>query len=508
VNSSNALPGSELWYRELFERAPEAIFILDPATGQVLELNARASAITGYRQEELTEALGDHLGSGSFSAGEWRERFARAMTEHSQLFEWQIKRKGELLSWLEVHLQRTIIGGQVLMLAFARPIDDRRRTEDLERHLMVSDRMASVGILAAGVAHEINNPLASVVVNLDLALEDIASATASGDLSTEVTEELRDAKQAAERVRIIVRDLRVFSRAQDDKRGPVDVESVLDSSVRMAWNEIRHRARLIRSYSSPPAIEASESRLGQVFLNLIVNAAQAIREGDYQNNAISISTSLDASNRVLVTIRDTGVGMSAETQKRIFTPFFTTKPAGVGTGLGLALCKQIVASFGGEITWESEVGKGTTFMLAFPASSRKPDGVRESVRPVLPAARRGRILVIDDDEMFAQAVRRVLAPEHSVTWSPGATRAIALLRQGEQFDVILCDVMMPQITGVELHDTLAREFPEHAAKVVFISGGPFTPSAREFFDGVPNPRLEKPIPARELRTLINELVTQ
>ncbi len=492
----------------MFERAPEAIFILDPATGQVLDLNARAAAITGYRLEELTEPLGDHLSSGSLSAGEWRDRFARAMTEHSQIFEWQVKRKSELLSWLEVHLQRTIIAGQILILAFARPIDDRRRTEELERHLIVSDRMASVGVLAAGVAHEINNPLASVVVNLDLALEDIASATASGTLSPEVMEELRDAKQAAERVRLIVRDLRVFSRAQDDKRGPVDVENVLDSSVRMAWNEIRHRARLIRRYSSPPAIEASESRLGQVFLNLIVNAAQAIREGDYQNNAISISTSLDASNRVLITIADTGVGMSTETQKRIFTPFFTTKPAGVGTGLGLALCKQIVTSLGGEITWESEVGKGTTFLLAFPASSRRAEGIRESLRPVLPATRRGRILVIDDDEMFAQAVRRVLAAEHSITWSPGAAQAVALLRQGERFDVILCDVMMPQITGVELYDTLSREFPEQAAKVVLISGGPFTPSAREFFEEVPNPRLEKPIAPRDLRALINELVAR
>jgi signal transduction histidine kinase/CheY-like chemotaxis protein len=480
---------------------------LDPATRQVLDLNARASAIIGYRLEELSGALEDHLTSDDSSARrEWRDRFALAMSAHSQLFEWQIKRKSELLSWLEVHMQRTVISGQVLVVAFARPIDDRRQTEELEMQLMVSDRMASVGILAASVAHEINNPLASVVVNLDLALQDLAAANASGIIPPELLEELADAKQAAERVRVIVRDLRVFSRAQEDKRGPVDVENVIDSSVRMAWNEIRHRARLVRRYASPPAIEASESRLGQVFLNLIVNAAQAIREGDYQSNVITISTSLDQSNRVLVTIEDTGSGMSPETQKRLFTPFFTTKPAGVGTGLGLALCKKIVDSLGGEISWQSEVGKGTKFTLAFPASSRKAEPVRESMRPVVPASRRGRILVVDDDEMFAQAVRRVLASEHTVTWSPGANAALQLLRRGERFDVILCDVMMPQITGVELYRTLLLELPEEASKVVFISGGPFTPLARQFFDEAHNHRLEKPISARDLRALINELI--
>jgi CheY-like chemotaxis protein len=243
-----------------------------------------------------------------------------------------------------------------------------------------------------------------------------------------------------------------------------------------------------------------------VFLNLIVNAAQAIREGDYQSNVITISTSVDASNRVQITVEDTGSGMSPETQKRLFIPFFTTKPAGVGTGLGLALCKKIVDSLAGEISWQSEVGKGTKFVLAFPASTRKPEGVRDSMRPVLPAARRGRILVVDDDEMFAQAVKRVLAPEHTVTWAPGAKAALVLLRRDERFDVILCDVMMPQITGVELYHTLSLELPEQASKVVFISGGPFTPLARQFFDEIQSPRLEKPVSPRDLRALINELI--
>ena len=166
-------------------------------------------------------------------------------------------------------------------------------------------------------------------------------------------------------MREIVRDLKVFSRAQEDRRGAVDVEKVLESTLRMAQNEIRHRAKVVKVYGQVPRVDANEGRLGQVLLNLIVNAVQAIPEGNYESNAITITTKVDH-DTVLVSIADTGSGIPPEVQRRLFTPFFTTKPAGVGTGLGLAISHRIVTGLGGQLDFVSEVGKGTTFRVRLP----------------------------------------------------------------------------------------------------------------------------------------------
>src|SRR6185503_2144128 len=172
-----------------------------------------------------------------------------------------------------------------------------------------------------------------------------------------LADEVRDARTSADRVREIVRDLKVFSRAQEDRRGPVHVEQVLESTLRMARNEIRHRAKVVKSYGKVPRVDANEGRLGQVFLNLIVNAVQAIPEGNYERHEIRVSTKMEQ-GMVMISVGDTGAGIPPEVQRRLFTPFFTTKPAGVGTGLGLAISHRIITSLGGSISLDTEVGKG------------------------------------------------------------------------------------------------------------------------------------------------------
>jgi len=199
----------------------------------------------------------------------------------------------------------------------------------LQEQLLVSDRMASVGTLAAGVAHEINNPLAVVLANLEMATRSVSELAKRMALPDDLEESLKDATDCAERIRDIVRDLKIFSRAEDDRRAPVDTRRVLESTLRMAWNEIRHRARLVKLYGAVPPVEANESRLGQVFLNLIVNAAQAIPEGHAEANEIRVATRLGPTGGVVVEIADSGCGMPPEVLRRIFTPFYTTKPVGV-----------------------------------------------------------------------------------------------------------------------------------------------------------------------------------
>ncbi len=377
-----------------------------------------------------------------------------------------------------------------------------------EAQLIVSDRMASVGTLAAGVAHEINNPLASVMANLELARRDVAELTKRYGLSSELTEELRDAAEAAERMRLIVRDLKIFSRAEEDERlGPVDVRAVLESTVRIAYNELRHRARLVKDYGKTPPVMANESRLGQVFLNILVNAAQAIPEGDAERHEVKLRTYLD-DGRVVVAISDDGSGIPPDVMRRLFTPFMTTKPIGEGTGLGLSICHRIVTALGGEIQCDSEVGKGTEFRVILPPSRPPTAELPRAPEPAppQPKTRRARILCVDDEPMVASAVKRLLRHDHDITTAGGAEEALALMRDGARFDVILCDLMMPQMTGMDLHAELERTIPEQAAVMVFLTGGAFTARAREFLDGTARRRIEKPFDLAGLRAAIRELL--
>jgi signal transduction histidine kinase len=387
-----------------------------------------------------------------------------------------------------------------------READLRAEQRKMQEQLLISDRMASVGTLAAGVAHEINNPLAALIANLEFSLEELAKLDTGKSQLAEVKAPLQDACEAADRVRLIVRDLKVFSRSGDEeRRGPVDVRNVLESSLRMAWNEIRHRARLEKDYGDAPPAWGNESRLGQVFLNLVVNAAQSMPEGRSDQNEIRVSTRAE-DNRVIVEIRDTGSGIPPEVLPHIFDPFFTTKPAGVGTGLGLAICHRIVTGLGGTIGVESKVGKGTTFRVALPITKGK--GNTNSSIPAFTSgpAGRGKILVIDDEPMINAILRRMLGRDHEVSTAGSVREALERIDKGERPDLILCDLMMPEMTGMDLHAELTRRSSPLAERLVFMTGGAFTPAAREFLDRVLNARVEKPFEVNTVRALIQTLL--
>ncbi len=396
----------------------------------------------------------------------------------------------------------------------------RAERKAMQDHLLLSDRMASVGVLAAGVAHEINNPLAAVIANLDFVARELASLTQNPPwqrsvpnaeaLSTalrarivDAIDALRDAREAADRVRHIVRDLKTFSRPEQE-RGPVDVRRVIESSIRMAWNEIRHRARLTRDYHDVPPTEANEARIGQVFLNLLVNAAQSIPEGNVDHNEIHISTRYE-SGRVVVVIKDTGSGITKEHFERIFDPFFTTKPIGSGTGLGLSICHRIVCSLGGDITCESALDKGSVFRVSLPAALPQP--FTSKPEPIQPkASPRARILVIDDEAMICAALARTLSVDHEVVTVTNGSAALARVVAGEQFDLIFCDLMMPNVSGMDVFDTMNKTHPEQARRVVFLTGGAFTQRAKDFMARVRNHRIDKPFDTEHLRALIPELL--
>lgn len=372
--------------------------------------------------------------------------------------------------------------------------------------MLVSERMASLGTLAAGVGHEINNPLMAVLGNLEMAMSDLRALRDRGvPGADEIVDVVADALEGAQRVRSIVRDLKMFSRADVETRGEVDVQRVLESSLRMVANEIRHRARLVRDFQDVPNVDANESRLSQVFVNLIVNAAQAIPEGHASDNEIRVATSVAADGRVRVDVSDTGTGMTPEIVAQIFTPFFTTKPIGVGTGLGLAICHQLVAGIGGEIVVDTTLGVGTTFSVMLPVAARVPTAATEVVvTRELPktVSRRARILVVDDEPMVGRLIARGLSHAHDVVAMTDARAALGAIEAGDAFDVVLCDLMMPDLSGMELHALMSRVAPALATRTIFISGGAFTAEARAFLERTRNPTIDKPIEMRSLEELV------
>jgi PAS domain S-box-containing protein len=342
-----------------------------------------------------------------------------------------------------------------------------------------------------------------VIANLDYARQE-AEAAAGPENSmagAELPRALREAREGAERVRLIVRDLKTFSRPDDARMEQVDLRRAIDSAVTLAWNEIRHRARLVKVYQQVPEVWANEARLGQVFLNLLINAAHSIPEGAADRNEIRVSTRVDGQGRVVAEVRDTGAGIPEDIRSRVLEPFFTTKPPGEGTGLGLSICHSIVTSLGGELRFTSEVGKGTTFRVVL--SPRTVEDGERSAEKVVKAVRRVRILAVDDEQMVLNALKRTLGSEHDVTLFTRAQAALAWLEQGEPWDLILCDLMMPEMTGMEFHAELSRRMPERVRDIIFVTGGAFTAGSREFLSQITNIRVEKPFDPKELRQLIH-----
>ncbi len=499
-----SLAASELRYRTLTENANDAI-VLVSLEGVIREANRRCSEILGY---ETTELVGRHIWDLAQAGGQqqiidWFK--GQSLSGSGRASPVELGRKDGAIAMVEFSTAPVTIGEENLLLSIGRDVTEQMQ---VQAQLMVSDRMASIGALAAGVAHEINNPLAAVVGNLELATHHadlLVTKLGASALLADLRDIVHDARESAERVRQIVKDLKIFSRVEEDKRSAVNIRRVLESSLRMASNEIRHRAKLVTHFGQVPNVDGNESRLGQVFLNLVVNAAQAIPEGNIDRNEIVITTSTDDSGNVVTEVRDTGPGIAPEVLRKLFTPFFTTKATGVGTGLGLSICQRIIHGLGGEITVTSTVGEGTAFRVLLLPSELSESG--ETPPPVSHAAlRRGRVLLVDDDPMIGKVVRRILEAEHEVVTLTSASEALDRINAGEQYDVILCDLMMPLITGIEFHRRLATSFPAQAAGVVFLTGGAFTASARAFLDEVANVRMEKPFHIQNLRALVNDRV--
>jgi CheY-like chemotaxis protein len=313
---------------------------------------------------------------------------------------------------------------------------------------------------------------------------------------------LEEALEGAERIARIVADVKSFSRPYDDDNKVLDVRTVIETAISLVDAEIRPRAWLERNYRETAPVLANDGRLGQVFVNLLINAVQAIPEGDPGTNRIRVATSPSDGDRVTIEISDTGCGIPAELRTRIFEPFFTTKRVGVGTGLGLSISHGIVKSLGGEITVDSEVGRGTTFRVVLPSASHRLEAAmgRRSMRP----KGRWRVLVIDHDPRLSLTVADMLGPSHDVATAIDGDAALERLLADEPFDFILCELDADE-SALAWYDSLRATRPEIANRVAFMTSGSLSPRAREFVRAVGDRCLTTPFEPAALLDIIAKM---
>jgi len=383
-----------------------------------------------------------------------------------------------------------------------RDLTERQR---MEARLAQTVRLASIGALAAGVAHEINNPLTYVMANVELVTDELRAigARSPGVEVTPLEQLLADARIGAAKIAKVVSSLQTFAATRAERRAVVDVRTVLGRACDLSMNELVHRARVVTDYAPVPFVEVDEARLCQVFVNLLIHAAHAMPEADAARNAIHVSTSTGADGMAIITIRDTGPGLADEVLAHVFEPFFMTSEPGLG--LGLSVCRNIVLAMGGAVDVESRPGRGTTFRIALPVATSESSAPPPSASVPPASLRRATVLVVDDEPRIGAVLRRILV-EHEITVATSVPEALALLDAGRTFDVVFSDLMMPVQSGIDFYEALAHGSPELLERLVFISGGAFTAAGHAFLERVPNARIQKPFDAQTIRAAVSKLL--
>lgn len=362
----------------------------------------------------------------------------------------------------------------------------------LEQRVAVHDRMVAVGTLAAGTAHEINNPLTYLMLNLNEARELVTEHAAGQALDSALLGQLiTDSIDGADRIRSIVAELQNFTRVRASSTRPVSMAKVVGRAVRLTTPTLKHRAAVHVDADPALWITGDENRLVQVVINLLTNAAKAI-ETDQEGSLHVRVRSDDGADVVVLEVQDNGCGISTENQRQLFDPFFTTRQH-TGTGLGLSIVHRIVTDMGGSITVDSTPGHGSCFRLAFPAVVSPEVQVPPRSGAVGLGAKGRCVLLIDDDEMVRRGLARSLGLVHDVIVVESAVEGLARLSDGCDPDVILCDLMMDDMSGLDFYERLLESDLPMSQRVVFISGGVSSAVVRAQIERSGRPLLRKPI---------------
>ena len=423
--------------------------------------------------------------------------------------------KGGPPRFTQAHYVPHVVDGTVRgFYVLVADITARRQAEQtlhkMERQLHANERLAAVAMLAAGTSHELNNPLAAVLANAELGLEHLGAGGHDPELLHATLVDVRD---AARRARDILRNMATLARGDATTRELVDLEAVIDTSLQLATPVIRYDANVVRERGAVAPVLANPAQLVQVFVNLLINASQAFSDETSERNEIRVVSRRDA-GRVLVEVHDNGRGIPEELQARIFEPFFSTRDVGGGIGIGLSIATAIVRSFGGTITVRSRVGSGSVFEIALPEA---PDTTRTSAEPTptdvraaetRPSPGRPRILIIDDEVMITRTLQRSLAREFDVVAVNDGPAGLAIIDTPTSVDLVMCDLMMPGMTGQEVYAEAVKVRPHLRRRFVIMTGGAFTARGQEFLATVEAPIVKKPFDVSEVRELLRRIASQ
>jgi PAS domain S-box-containing protein len=508
--TAERLQRAEARFSTLIETAPEPIWITD--AHELLYANRAAVSQFGYESFEQIRGRSPVLfvHPDDVSLVQRRLRLLLESGEAVPPRAYRVLRADGSLMQLEVNAIPGDYEARQVIYCFGRDVTERQQ---IEGQLLQADRLGVLGLLAGGMAHAINNPLTYVLLNIDHLLQALPQLPRNRALMGEALARLREAHHGAERVASVVRRMRAFSRSSERDAGPVDLREVLESAIATVGNEIRHRGRLLTSYEPVPPVYASLARLEQVFLNLLVCAAQSLPEGEEQGE-VRVVLRPAAQGRVVAEVSDNGPGLDAQVVQRIYDPFAHRDTLSDRMALGLSLCHSIVASIGGSFQIESRNGPGTTFRVELPGEvaadesafrDAKPSRTFDSEPPPAPLPR-ARVMVVDDDQAVADSLRLMLEDEHDVRSVASGREALKLLLRGDHYDVVFCDLMMPELSGMDLYEALRLNAPGREALLVFMTGGAFTPAAVHFLTLVPNPRIEKPFDLESVRRLLRRAV--
>jgi PAS domain S-box-containing protein len=485
----------------VFESLADAVLLTDPSD-EVVDVNAAAARVFSTDKarairSKLLAVVPIHDGVRHLSEA----RAAIASTGR-----WGSPapvRMGELYFEVQAFPLRTECDEIVGTVWVLRDVTEKKRMAD---QIVFLDRLAALGTLSAGVAHEINNPLTFILGNADF-----VRSRPGLDKSGGVGEALDEICEGVGRIAAIVSDLKKFARAESGPAVQVtEPRAAIELALKMTGSLIRPLARVVTSYEATARVMAVESQLIQSLVNVLMNAGQAMasahgRTADRTESIISVATRNDRDG-VLIEIADTGPGMAPEVAARVFEPFFTTKPMNEGTGLGLAICHGLVTGMGGTITLDSAVGRGTTVRIWLRATADAPVATAP-----LPATRepheRLRVLLVDDEPLVRRAMSRMLS-SHELSVADGFRAAVEhLFVRRESFDVVVCDLMMPDGTGMDLHERIAAERPDLSDRFVFVTGGAFTERAENFLQATASPTLHKPVRSQTLHHTLRQLMT-
>lgn len=491
--------------RTLLDRSPEAIWALD--RDRVLYANAACLALFGYDPGADFADLDPRtlLHPEDVHIFEKRAFTMLALGQVVPPCEYRVRRHDGESMVIEVSSVVGEFEGRPAIFSFGRDVTARRHAET--RRLQ-ADRLGALGLLAGGMAHAINNPLTYVLLNLDHVAVRLPEIPTDTTLLSEVLVRLTEARDGAERVAGVVRQMRALSRTEDQEQGQINVREVIKNAAGMVGHEIRHRGSLHLELSDVPPVFGNAARLEQVFLNLLVFITRALPERDGGEVRLRLYSS-DRST-VVAEIAYDGPEMDPRVRLRALDADLADDTFTEREASGLSLCNGIVRALGGSMHIDSTIGGGTTFRVVLPVDTRDaphaPSHPRLDSEPPASLGLRARVMVIDDDAGVVQALRVMLEDEHDVTCVASGRDALRLLLRDDQYDVVFCDLMMPDVSGMDLFEALRLNRPGRERGLVFMTGGAFTREAVRFLQHVPNPRLDKPFDMRTLTKLLRRVV--